>query len=162
MSCSCNKNNSKSPLKEDIINLNEIFNDDNDLGTLYNQSNKKILENFEFTRRSHKPEDGYADKLISENIKSLMNGTKQYLTETTVDAEKKKIYTPLEIKAWVKFGKDNGLVDTRSKNSLQDWVKLLRTSVVDLQDLVDDYETSGELSDEEDLNITSRNIDTEK
>lgn len=160
MSCSCNK---KETIKEEIINLNEIFNDDNnDLGTLYNQSNKEILENFEFTKRPHKPEDGYADKLISENIKSLMNGDKKILTETTVDYDQKKIYTPLEIKAWVKFGKDNGLVDTRSKNSLQDWVKLLRTSVVDLAGLVDDYEATGELSDEEDLDITTQNIDIEQ
>lgn len=149
MSCNCNKNK--------LVNENQ-----EDLGTLYGKSDKEILENFQFTRRPHNPEDGYADKLISENMKRLMRGEKKYLTETSIEADKKKIYTPLEIKAWVKFGKDNGLVDTRSKNSLQDWVKLLRTSVVDLQDLVDDYEMNDEISDEEDLNITKQNIDTEK
>jgi hypothetical protein len=151
MSCSCNKDKQ--------INLNEIFSTENENE---NENSSQILENFEFTKRKHNPEDGYADKLLSENIKSLLKGKKETLTETTVDRELKKIYTPLEIKAWVKFGKDNGLVDTRSKNSLQDWVKLLRTSVVDLAGLVDDYETSGELSDEEDLDITPQNIDVEQ
>ena len=130
--CGCNSN------KEE--NLNEH------LGTIYNenQSDKMLLENFTFKKKEViVDDDNFVDNLIPDWILEKLDGKEPYaervLAEKVLDRDDKLLYTPDQIRAWVKYGLENGLVDNRSKNAIQDWVKLLRTSVVDLTDLVDKY-----------------------